>query len=258
MAASAALLTKPVVSGIRWSLFLFSLFRLTESKMRVRVFAYKLLRKVGHRLYGRPNAYEPVQRLPFGLYLKYLGDPDGFRNEFNALQMVRRHTSFTLLDKDDAEFVAQMQDYPTQVQAIPRAVSPEYAICDTLGRPCRDRRIYNANPVEPFVNKAAFSQVLRNPDEPSRREHKVVFTHVDLNSRNILVNQVIRLDGTQGWTVTGIVDWENSGYYPKYWDYTKVLFEGFRYTQGWRDFMHEIFKPFGDLSKEFEVEKRSW
>lgn len=266
---------------------------------RVRVAAYKMLRKAGHRLYGRPSAYELVQRLPFGLYLKYLGDPDGFCNEFNALQMVRQYTSVPvpqpldlvimptesddpfyshdaylltsrvpgiplsrchdlLSDKDGAEFVAQMQDYLTQVRAIPKTVSPEYAICDTLGGACRDPRIHEANPVGPFVDEAAFSQVLRNPDEPSRRGHKVVFTHADLNSRNILVDRVIRPDGSRGWTVTGIVDWENSGYYPEYWDYTKALFEGFRYTQRWRDFMHDIFKPFGDLSKEFEIEKRSW
>ena len=30
---------------------------------------------------------------PFGLYLKYQGEPDGYHNEFNALQMVRRYTS---------------------------------------------------------------------------------------------------------------------------------------------------------------------
>ena len=60
---------------------------------RLRLSVYKMLRMVGYRLYGKHNAYEPVQRLPFGIYLKYPGDPDGFRNEFNALQMVRRYTS---------------------------------------------------------------------------------------------------------------------------------------------------------------------
>ncbi|TVY35184.1 hypothetical protein LOCC1_G008040 [Lachnellula occidentalis] len=266
---------------------------------RVRIATYKILQMVGHRLYGKPNAYEPVQRLPFGLYLKYSGDPDAFRNEFNALKMVRQYTSVPvprpldlvvtptksddpfyshdvylltsrvpgiplarchdmLSDEDGAEFVAQMQLYLAQIRAIPKLVCPEYAICDTLGGACRDPRIKDANPVGPFLDEAAFSQVLRNPDEPSRRGHEIVFTHGDLNSRNILVDQVVRPDGTRGWTVTGIVDWETSGYYPEYWDYTKALFEGFRYTERWRDFMHDIFRAFGDLSKEFEVERRSW
>jgi thiamine kinase-like enzyme len=88
--------------------------------------------------------------------------------------------------------------------------------------------------------------------------HNIVFTHADLNLRNILVDQVVKSDGTRGWGIPGIVDWENSGYYPEYWDYTKALFEGFRYNERWNEFMHQIFKPFGDLSKEFEIEKKSW
>lgn len=266
---------------------------------RIRVAAYKTLQTVGYRLYGKPNPFEPVQRLPFGLYLKFLGDPDGFRNEFNALKIVRRYTSLPvpqpldlvtlpsdsndpfyshdaylltsrvpgmplsychdmLSDKEGAEFVAQMQGYLGELRSIPKVVSPEYAICNTLGGACRDPRICDANPVGPFVDETAFSQVLRNSDEPSRRGHKIVFTHADLNLRNILVDQVTRPDGTRAWTVTGIVDWENSGYFPEYWDYTKSLFEGFRQSQRARDFMHDIFKSFGDFSKEFEIEKRSW
>lgn len=170
--------------------------------VRIRLTAYKMLRKLGHRCYGKHNKWESVQRLPFGLYLKYLGDPDGFRNEFNALQIVRRYTSVPvprpldliniptesngdsfyphdaylitsrvpgiplsccqemLTDEDGNEFVAQMQDYVTQIRAIPKAVSPEYAICNTLGGPCRDPRIDSARPVGPFLDEAAFSQVL--------------------------------------------------------------------------------------------------
>ena len=161
-------------------------------------------------------------------------------------------------DKDGAGFVAQMQDYLTELRSIPKSVSPEYSICNTLGRACGDPRIRGANPVSPFVDETAFSQVLRNPDDLSRRGHKIVFTHADLNPRNILVDRVTQPDGSFAWTVTGIVDWENSGYFPEYWDYTKALFEGFRYRQRLQDFMHDIFKQFGDLSKEFEVEKRSW
>ncbi|TVY37481.1 hypothetical protein LSUB1_G004491 [Lachnellula subtilissima] len=249
----------------------------------MRIVTYKMLQKVGYHLYGKPNANELVQRLPFGLYLKYSGDPDVFCNEFNALKMVGQYTSVPvprpldlvirptksndpfyshdaylltsrvpgiplarcydmLSDEDGAEFVARMQLYLTQIRAIPKVVSPEYAICDTLGGACRDPRIKDANPVGPFLDEATFSQVLRKPDESSRRGHEIVR----------------RPDGTRGWTVTGIVDWETSGYYPEYWDYTKALFEGFRYTERWRDFMHDIFRGFGDLSKEFEVEKRSW
>ena len=58
--------------------------------------------------------------------------------------------------------------------------------------------------------------------------------------------------------VTGIVDWECSGFYPEYWEYTRSLFEGFRNSERERNLMHTIFKAFGDYSKELDVEKRSW
>ncbi|TVY55426.1 hypothetical protein LSUE1_G009591 [Lachnellula suecica] len=266
---------------------------------RARVAAYKLLRKAGDYLYGAPDATAQVRRLPFGLYLKYLGDPDGFRNEFNALQIVRRYTSIPVprpldvvsipstssdpfysydayllttrvpgtclslcedmfSDQDAAAFVAQMQDFLTQLRAIPKTVSPEYAICNTLGGAIRDPRINNGNPVGPFVNEESFSQLLRNPDEQSRRGHDIVFTHADLNPRNILVDRVVKPDGTRGWEITGIVDWENSGHYPAYWDLTKSLFEAFRMPLRWRDMMLGVYRRFGDFEGEVEVEKRSW
>ncbi|KAK8089530.1 hypothetical protein PG997_004491 [Apiospora hydei] len=271
-------------------------WRMVPSK--VRIATYILLQKVGRRIYGHSGSFL-VQRLPFGLYLKCLGDPDALHNEFNALRMVRKYSPVPvprpldivsrsneskdrpysadmcilttripgvplsdcqemLSDEDAAEFVVQMQDYLTQLRAIPKTVSPEYAICNTLGGPCRDSRIQDGNPVGPFMDEASFSQLLRNSNDPGRRGHNNVFTHADLNARNILVDTVARPDGTWGWSVTGIIDWEFSGYYPEYWDYTKSLFEGFRYAQRWRDAIHDVFRVFGDLSKEYEVEERSW
>ncbi|POR36758.1 Protein kinase-like domain protein [Tolypocladium paradoxum] len=266
---------------------------------RARVAVYELLRRIGSRLYGATNNYSTVQRLPFGLFLKYQGDPGGFRNEFNALQMARRYTSIPVprpldvavvrtssndtacshdayllttqvpgrqvvechqlfSDQDISSFVRQMQDYVTQLRSIPKTVGPQFAICDTTGGACRDPRIHDANPVGPFVDEEAFNQLLRNPDDPSRRNHTFVLTHADLNFRNILVDEAVQADGTTGWTVTGIVDWETAGYYPEYWEYTKSLFESFRYSYRLRETIHNIFRVFGDYSKEVEVEKRSW
>ncbi|KAI1776425.1 kinase-like domain-containing protein [Hypoxylon cercidicola] len=41
-----------------------------------------------------------------------------------------------------------------------------------------------------------------------------VFTHGDLAPRNIMV---------QGSRITGIVDWENAGWYPDYWEYANIM-----------------------------------
>jgi len=40
-----------------------------------------------------------------------------------------------------------------------------------------------------------------------------VFTHGDLSASNVLV---------EGDKITGIIDWETSGWYPQYWEYTSA------------------------------------
>jgi aminoglycoside phosphotransferase (APT) family kinase protein len=265
----------------------------------VRVLAYELLRKAGERLYGKPNDYSTVQRLPFGLYLKYQGEPEGFRNEFNALRTVRRHTTIpvprpldlvtkkgdrndpfsspesylliarlpgiplsrcqhVLSDPEYEEIATQLRDYVTQLRSIRNEANPDMSICNTLGEAIRDPRIHSGDPIGPFPDEAAFSQHLRFSDEPSRRGHKVLFTHADLNPRNILVDRARLSHGQHVWRVSGIVDWENSGYYPEYWDYTKAMFEGFRWTFRHNEMVKRVFSEFGDYSAESEVEKRSW
>ncbi|WKT50819.1 hypothetical protein QSH57_015789 [Fusarium oxysporum f. sp. vasinfectum] len=245
-----------------------------------------LLRKIGHHLYGSASSLA-VSRLPFGLYLKYTGE--GAFNESNALGLIHKYTSVPvprvlvlvadsrntyllttglrgeplaramdmLSDRDCQEFVDQMQSFISQIRAIP-PVGLKNHICNTLGQACSDPRIRDGNPIGPFDDEASFSQYLRHPDDPARRGHQVVFTHADLNLRNILVDKVTRLDGTRGWAVSGIVDWENSGFYPEYWDCTKAQFEGSRWDERWARALVEVFRPFRGYAKEIELEKRSW
>lgn len=40
----------------------------------------------------------------------------------------------------------------------------------------------------PFKDEAAFSQIRRFSDKPSRRRHNILFTYADPNPRNILVD----------------------------------------------------------------------
>ncbi|TXC02446.1 hypothetical protein FocTR4_00015526 [Fusarium oxysporum f. sp. cubense] len=252
----------------------------------IRLPTYKLLRKIGHHLYGSTSSLA-VSRLPFGLYLK--STSEGAFNESNALGLIHKYTSVPvprvldlvadsrntyllttglrgeplaramdmLSDRDCQEFVDQMQSFISQIRAIP-PVGPKNHICNTLGQACSDPRIRDGNPIGPFDDEASFSQYLRHPDDPTWRGHQVVFTHADLNLRNILVDKVTRLDGTRGWAVSGIVDWENSGFYPEYWDCTKAQFEGFRWDERWARALVEVFRPFGGYAKEIELEKRSW
>ena len=43
----------------------------------------------------------------------------------------------------------------------------------------------------------------------------LIFTHADLHPRNILIGE----DGG----ITGIIDWETAGWYPRYWERVKAL-----------------------------------
>jgi RIO-like serine/threonine protein kinase len=86
---------------------------------------------------------------------------------------------------------------------------PKYAITNATGGPCLDYRI-SADPVGPFHSEKEFNESLKLgilPDLMHRTGHNIVFTHADLNMRNILVK-----DGR----ISGIVDWENAGWFPEY------------------------------------------
>lgn len=47
-----------------------------------------------------------------------------------------------------------------------------------------------------------------------QNKHQIKFIHGDLRLQNTIVN-----DGS----VSGIVDWEFSGLYPEYWEFSKAL-----------------------------------
>ncbi|PWY94567.1 hypothetical protein BO94DRAFT_563174 [Aspergillus sclerotioniger CBS 115572] len=62
--------------------------------------------------------------------------------------------------------------------------------------------------------------------------HEIVFTHSDLAPRDILVR-----DGR----VTGILDWEHTGWYPEYWEYERT-YRHFNDVPGWMDYV-DMFLP---------------
>nr|RBQ98674.1 hypothetical protein FVER53263_20311 [Fusarium verticillioides] len=267
------------------------LWRLFPSK--VRIAAFDLLRRMGRCFYGKDGDAQ-VQRLPFGLYLKYNSNPDTLRNEYNALKVLEAKTTIpgprvfdmvclnndeddlsyllisrvpgtslaicrdALSDQDYANLSAQLKDCVSQIRDISKPANNGMAICNTLGEACRDPRIRDWSPIGPFADEASFSQNLRFSDEPSRRGHKIVFTHGDLNPRNIMMERISSSAGVSGWRLSGIIDWETAGYYPEYWDYTKSMFESFRWPRRHNNMMQDVFSEFGDYSEELAVERRAW
>ena len=55
------------------------------------------------------------------------------------------------------------------------------------------------------------------------KNHEIVMTHADLVSRNIIVKDA---------KIAAILDWEQSGFFPEYWEYQKALFKP-NYEHSW-------------------------
>ncbi|KAK4198974.1 hypothetical protein QBC40DRAFT_282865 [Triangularia verruculosa] len=217
------------------------LWRLMPATARLKV--YESLYRLG-RYYYPTQGSASVVRLPFGLYLKESGledELDRIRNEAEALRLVRKHTdvpvprpldvvcrpggrqvafllmtrlpgfqlarSFNVLsDRDARQITGQLEEYFWQVRKIPNTANKTMTICNTLGGPITDMRLRGAKPLGPFRDEANFSSLMRYSDDPGRQGHEIVFTHADLNPKNILVDQFKRPDRSQGWMVTRIID----------------------------------------------------
>jgi Ser/Thr protein kinase RdoA (MazF antagonist) len=76
------------------------------------------------------------------------------------------------------------------------------------------------NIIERWINRFKMNPLLGSFIEFTRRLYRetsgndIVFTHGDLDPRNILV---------ENGRVSGIVDWEQAGWYPEYWEYIKTM-----------------------------------
>lgn len=75
-----------------------------------------------------------------------------------------------------------------------------------------------------FYRDCVFSTVLKG--------HPPVFTHGDLQAKNILIRSS---DGAPC-----IIDWECSAWYPSYWEYTNSLWTSRRWEDDWYKFLGEF------------------
>lgn len=69
-----------------------------------------------------------------------------------------------------------------------------------------------------------------------------VFTHCDLNPSNILIS---------GDKIVGIIDWEFSGWYPPYWEYTSAWLGNLLRTE-WQEILISLLDPYPE---ELDMEK---
>ncbi|GIZ43218.1 hypothetical protein CKM354_000645200 [Cercospora kikuchii] len=85
----------------------------------------------------------------------------------------------------------------------------------------------------------------------SQNSNKFVLTHCDLTPRNIIVK-----DGK----ITGIVDWERSGFFPAYAEYAFAMKFGHNIEKYFRPVLEEVLEPCDKKRLQFTkpVEDRGW
>ncbi|OSX62463.1 hypothetical protein POSPLADRAFT_1040047 [Postia placenta MAD-698-R-SB12] len=227
-----------------------------------------------------------VHFLPFGLVLKVSSEPT-VAHEGHIINFVRTHTSipvprviaatawydlrFLLMERvhgdnlqavwrhldteQRANIVEQIRSFVLQLRALKSPHGP--AVCGLNGAATIDSRV-SSYPIGPFADESAFNDCLIDAAEPylceeiladvrtrMRDDHRIVFTHADLAPRNILVH---------GGTIAGVIDWEESGWYPEHWEFVRSMYYPTpRHDESWlqavRDFTPE------DYEKDWLVDR---
>lgn len=169
----------------------------------------------------------------------------------------------SLSDAQRAAIFAQLRSIFEELRSLPPP--PGVGIESCVGGSLRDCRISRSSPrFGPFKTIHEFHlwlrEDLRPEDHPTRKDDQdwkeikqmvakqdgswppPVFTHGDLHPSNIMV---------RGDRVVGVIDWEFSGWYPHYWEYTSAWY-GHITRHGWED---EILKFLDPYPEELEMEK---
>ncbi|KAK4132657.1 phosphotransferase family protein [Trichocladium antarcticum] len=176
----------------------------------------------------------------------------------------------SLSEKDKSAIAGQLRDMFTQVRAIPPPASFRFG--NVTGGPVPHRFFLSVRPEPalngPFNDEKDFSIAMairsqRGWDShgypawtaeffarnlPSALSgHASVFTHADLQRKNIIVSKTPPRDANgdgerSQWTVSGVVDWENAGWYPSYWEYAGSFMD-FIWKDDWPEKFERIVEP---------------
>ncbi|CAK7267612.1 hypothetical protein SEPCBS57363_002675 [Sporothrix epigloea] len=134
---------------------------------------------------------------------------------------------------DDAQtaIMADLHDAVAQLRSLPPPTQGDIVASASTKEGLTDGRI-GPETYGPFASHDAFHEFLRGgiPIETTQKtygdavfqahskHYKTYFTHADLVPRNIII---------KNGRIAAIVDWGFSGWYPEYWEYTKIHFDAF-------------------------------
>jgi thiamine kinase-like enzyme len=158
-----------------------------------------------------------------------------------------------MTDRQVDEAAQDLKNYIDELRRITNNTGSPFCICNPLGGGILDWRIGDSQRKQlRFHNETEFNEFLKDDlplDEHAQMQiakshsvkHDIVFTHADLNLRNILVDEMGK--------ISGIVDWECAGWYPEYWEYTKMHFTVRSTTRWIADVVDQIFPAYRDELK---------
>ena len=151
-----------------------------------------------------------------------------------------------MTDKQVEIAVTDLKRYVAELRAIPNEIS-KFQICNSQGGGILDWRIFDSQSEQlRFHTETDFHNYLTTmmTDDTRRKAAKahgvpraIVFTHGDLNPRNILAENS---------RITGIVDWENAGFFPEYWEYTKMHYTVRSLIRWLADVVDQVFEGYRD------------
>jgi tRNA A-37 threonylcarbamoyl transferase component Bud32 len=144
------------------------------------------------------------------------------------------------------------------------------AFCSVASKPLRDAVFYTAdksvNGAGPFnsesqlnraiveIYKLSESEIVQQKAQDCERvlsselrKHKSVFTHGDLQPKNIMITVSSDLKKR-----VVFIDWETAGFYPDYWEYARAS-GPVRHIDDWEDYLCDILVPFPRETKALKM-----
>ncbi|KAF8878017.1 kinase-like domain-containing protein [Gymnopilus junonius] len=206
------------------------------------------------------------QRLPFNLYCKFGGRialPEVLATVFvsvNTTIPVPRILDVVYEGNDLFVLMTRVPGIPADTDAALRSLAPATDVVGSFLQTSNlQRRIDIKHLVGPWPNIAAFHRFLVTqcpegegsdvyeefrrvaPAKLFNKNHRLCFTHGDLAMHNFLIQ-----DGR----LSGLVDFECSGWFPEYWEYTGAI--TFKIEDRWKQAIRNVFGE--TYAEELEVE----
>jgi thiamine kinase-like enzyme len=103
----------------------------------------------------------------------------------------------------------------------------------------RSQKNWESNQMRPWTSEFSARHL-----PVALKGHGSVFTHCDLQRKNILVEDLPAegYDVERRFRVSAVLDWEDAGWYPSYWEYAGC-FVDFQWVDDWPEKVEMILDP---------------